>query len=129
MLRGDGRLQAEPADPAVVQVVDQGEPLEHLRLVPAVPVLVGQQHEAAGRVHPGVPAGVGEQHQREQPADLRLVGHQRVQDPAQVQGAGHQVGAHQVGTSRRRVPGREHRCSTVSTASSRSGSSVVPGTR
>ena len=60
-------------------------------------VLVGEQHQPAGVVHPGVPAGVGEQHQGEQAADLRLVGHQRVQHPAEVQGPVDQVGAHQVG--------------------------------
>ena len=57
--------------------------LVDLRPVPARAVLLLQRHQVAGGVHAGGAAGVVQQHQGEQPLGLRLVGHQRHEQPGQ----------------------------------------------
>jgi hypothetical protein len=63
--------------------------------VPLRAVLLFEQQQPAGVVGAGGAAGVAEHHQRQQPADLPLVGHEDTQHAGQVKGALDQVGPHQ----------------------------------
>ena len=71
--------------------------------VPAVPILVGERHEVAAGGRPGRAARLDEQHQREQPQDLRLVGHELGEQPAETDGLGAQVGADELRSRAGRV--------------------------
>jgi hypothetical protein len=57
-------------------VVDQGA-------IPAAAVLLAEQREAAVGANARCAAGLGQEQQRQQPGHLRLVGHQRCEDPRQ----------------------------------------------
>jgi hypothetical protein len=54
--------------------------------VPAAAVLVGQQHQLAVGGGAGGPARLDQQHERQQPHDLRFVGHELGQEPSQADG-------------------------------------------
>jgi hypothetical protein len=49
--------------------------------VPARTVLVGEANHRTARVETAGPTGLAQQHQRQQSTDLRLVGHERGEDP------------------------------------------------
>lgn len=74
MQGGDGRLHSVRAGWAAQRGEHQVPPLVDHRPVPAVTVLVTQEHQLARRADPCVPAGVDQQQQTEQPGDLPLVG-------------------------------------------------------
>jgi hypothetical protein len=99
------------------------------RGVPAALVLPVEQHRQPRVVGTGVPATGVQQAQRQQAGHLGLVGQQLREQPREVQPAPQQVRAQQESPDGAVCPTVTTRCTTVSTASSRSGHSCGPGTR
>src|SRR3984893_12118157 len=71
--------------------------------IPEAAVLVGQKHKVAVRVGSSGPTRLDEQHQREQPLDLRFVGHQLGQQPSEADGLAAEVLSDQSVARARRV--------------------------
>ena len=91
MHRLDRRLQLEP--PGRIRPRRFGQmlqPLVHHGRNPAGRVLLGQRHEAAGRIPPGRVARGGQEHQRQQPPCLRRIRQLCHQQPGQEHRLGHQ---------------------------------------
>jgi hypothetical protein len=81
---GDDRLQLVRPGPGRPQrILQYPLALGDLGSVPAAAVLVLQRDQVTACVDAGGPAGVLQQHQRQQPARLRLTGHQPGQRPRQ----------------------------------------------
>ena len=82
MDRGDRRLHLVLADnPAAPRAGDQRVAFADQIPVPEGPVLLGERDQRAVRGGAGRPARLGQQHQREQTADLWIVGKSQAGDP------------------------------------------------
>ena len=94
--RGDRRLERVRArrPPQRERAVDERQRLADHRAVPALAILLLEQHEVAVRADPRLAPRVVEEHQREQPGRLRLVGQQQVDDPGEPDRLRREVLAH-----------------------------------
>ena len=94
--RGDRRLERVRArrPPQRERAVDERQRLADHRAVPALAILLLEQHEVAVRADPCRAPRVVEEHQREQPGRLRLVGQQQVDDPGEPDRLRREVLAH-----------------------------------
>ena len=94
--RGDRRLQRVRArrPPQRQRAVDERQRLADHRAVPALAVLLLEQHEVAVGADPRRAPRVVEEHQREQARRLRLVGQQQVDDPREPDRLRREVLAH-----------------------------------
>jgi hypothetical protein len=100
----DRRLQLVGADGARRdRLVQHPEARRDRRRVPARAVLLVQRHQFAALVGAGRAARVGEEHQRQEAADLGLLGQRQPRDPGQPDRLGGQLGPGQVGARARRV--------------------------
>ena len=73
------------------------------RAIPEAPVLIGEQDEVAVRGRARGASRLDEQHQREQPHDLRFVGHQLREEPSEADGFRAQILADEPLARARRV--------------------------
>ena len=113
MQRGDRRLQHVGAAPAQrKRAVERRAPRLDLPAVPQRPVLLGEQHQLAA-AHARRAARVVQEHQRQQPTDLRLVGHQLVQRASQADRLAGELPATVVALVEDQVDHRQHRAQTV----------------
>src|SRR5258708_22156428 len=98
----DSRVQlVGPGPSGPERGLEQILPFADLALVPAGPVLLGEQDRQALAVRASWPAGIGEQEQRQQATDLRLGGQDLVERPGQPDRLVAQSSAEQAGATSR----------------------------